>query len=455
MSLSFYSLHKHKHEHRPRSPAFLAPRPPQFAFGFPPAGVPSDVEDGDEGEDGGVWEEVELEEMACADEEERGFFLPHHIPWTWCVLVDAAAHPCRPTHAQAPAPMAPTLDRHGVLRLARQRLHHPRPAAPCFLPLPLRACSTHLTPDLRCLAFGFPPAGVPSDVEDGDQGGAGVREDAFDEVPLSPFMAAEAQEPLAPTSTPETSVSTLRSRWSASTSALSPPPPLPCMRRTRRSAVRAGRRRVSNASSASGWSSPSRGASSSSSGCSDPGYAPSERGSTMSGASAGLRRKPTPIATSSALEGLAKRSTLANALAVLWAAEGALARLTGMVDACLRAQAGELASRLSGRQGSGEARRCGRLVDRRLPHPASSCPHRRVFASPPTHLLFSAYAWVAPGLVLRDPWPPLRTGSVPSRASSSSDPDFPAALPLPRESPARPGRPNPPHTSTTFPTSTS
>ncbi|KAJ7888042.1 hypothetical protein B0H14DRAFT_1212432 [Mycena olivaceomarginata] len=151
MSLSFYSLHKHKHEHRPRSPAFLAPRPPQFAFGFPPAGVPSDVEDGDEGEDGGVWEEVELEEMACADEEERGFFLPHHVPWTWCVLVDAAAHPCRPTHAQAPAPMAPTLDRHGVLRLARQRLHHPRPAAPCFLPLPLRACSTHLTPDLRCV----------------------------------------------------------------------------------------------------------------------------------------------------------------------------------------------------------------------------------------------------------------------------------------------------------------
>ncbi|KAJ7810428.1 hypothetical protein B0H14DRAFT_3480671 [Mycena olivaceomarginata] len=36
---------------------------PQFAFRFPPAGVPSDVEDGDEGEDGGVWEEVELEEM--------------------------------------------------------------------------------------------------------------------------------------------------------------------------------------------------------------------------------------------------------------------------------------------------------------------------------------------------------------------------------------------------------
>ncbi|KAJ7333216.1 hypothetical protein DFH08DRAFT_1083715 [Mycena albidolilacea] len=56
--------------------ALLSP-PPQFAFGFPLAGVPSDVEDGDKGENGDVWEEVELEEMeveaelACADEEER------------------------------------------------------------------------------------------------------------------------------------------------------------------------------------------------------------------------------------------------------------------------------------------------------------------------------------------------------------------------------------------------
>jgi hypothetical protein len=52
--------------------------------------------------------------------------------------------------------------------------------------------------------------------------------------------------------------------------------------------------------------------------------------------------------------------------------------------------------------------------------------------SPPTSTRFrepthpsplSAYAWVALGLVLWDPWPPLRTGSVPS-----SDPAFPAAL---------------------------
>ncbi|KAJ7794527.1 hypothetical protein B0H14DRAFT_3556761 [Mycena olivaceomarginata] len=116
--------------------ALLSP-PPQFAFGFPPAGVPSDVEDGDEG----VWEEVELEEMevevelACADEDERE-------------------------------------DAFDEVELER------------------------------------------ADEQE--------REDAFDEVPLSPFVAADAQEP---TSTPKTPASALRSRWSASTSALSPPPP--------------------------------------------------------------------------------------------------------------------------------------------------------------------------------------------------------------------------------------
>ncbi|KAJ7822573.1 hypothetical protein B0H14DRAFT_3731538 [Mycena olivaceomarginata] len=114
--------------------ALLSP-PPQFAFGFPPAGVPSDVEDGDEG----VWEEVELEEMevevelACADEDERE-------------------------------------DAFDEVELER------------------------------------------ADEQE--------REDAFDEVPLSPFVAADAQEP---TSTPKTPASALRSRWSASTSALSPP----------------------------------------------------------------------------------------------------------------------------------------------------------------------------------------------------------------------------------------